>query len=45
MTLTEMRCTNCNKLLAKIAGTAEIVCPRCKTMNKGETPDVHNEKA
>ena len=39
MTLIDMRCTNCNKLLAKIAGTVEIVCPRCKTMNKGETLD------
>lgn len=40
--LKEFRCSNCNKLLGKIEGKAEIVCTRCKTMNKyeGETPDV-----
>jgi phage FluMu protein Com len=30
----DFRCSNCNKLLGKIEGKAEIVCPRCKTMNK-----------
>ncbi|MBT2569841.1 Com family DNA-binding transcriptional regulator [Planococcus sp. ISL-110] len=28
-----MRCTNCEKLLAKIRGTAEIKCTRCGTYN------------
>ncbi|MFH1347181.1 MAG: Com family DNA-binding transcriptional regulator [Candidatus Margulisiibacteriota bacterium] len=31
----DFRCTQCNRLLAKIEGTArvEIKCPRCKSMN------------
>lgn len=43
-TLQDMRCTKCNKLLGKIAGTAEIICPRCKTHNqlRGDTKDVHS---
>lgn len=27
------RCFNCNKLLGKIEGKAEIKCPKCKTIN------------
>jgi len=31
----DFRCTQCNRLLAKVGGSAkvEIKCPRCKTMN------------
>lgn len=29
----DFRCSQCNKLLGKIEGKAEIICPRCKTMN------------
>lgn len=36
MTLKEFRCSKCNKLLGKIDGRAEIVCPRCKTVNYTE---------
>lgn len=32
--LKEFRCSNCNKLLGKIDGRAEIVCPRCKILNE-----------
>lgn len=41
MTLQEFRCSKCNKLLGKIDGRAEIVCPRCRTFNvsKGESHD------
>jgi phage FluMu protein Com len=35
----EFRCFKCNKLLGKIEGKAEIVCPRCKTLNMGESHD------
>ncbi|WP_238191351.1 hypothetical protein [Paenibacillus sp. L3-i20] len=31
--LQEFRCSDCNKLLAKIQGRAEIVCTRCKLIN------------
>lgn len=33
--MVDFRCTQCNRLLAKIDGTAkvEIKCPRCKGMN------------
>lgn len=33
--MADFRCTQCNRLLAKIDGTAkvEIKCPRCKGMN------------
>ena len=33
--MTDFRCKQCNRLLAKIQGEArvEIKCPRCKTMN------------
>lgn len=34
MNLKEFRCSNCNRLLGKIDGRAEIVCPRCKTLNR-----------
>ncbi|MFA5715104.1 MAG: Com family DNA-binding transcriptional regulator [Candidatus Paceibacterota bacterium] len=30
--LQEERCPNCDKLLGKINGYAEIKCPRCKTL-------------
>lgn len=36
MNLIDFRCEKCNKLLGKINGTAEIVCPRCKTVNYTE---------
>lgn len=31
----DFRCTQCNRLLAKVEGMGkvEIKCPRCKTMN------------
>lgn len=29
----EVRCKNCQRLLAKVKGDAEIKCPRCKTIN------------
>lgn len=34
--MTEIRCANCNRLLAKVEGLAliEIVCPRCKAVNE-----------
>ncbi|WP_432419947.1 Com family DNA-binding transcriptional regulator [Planococcus beigongshangi] len=28
-----MRCTNCDKLLGKIIGTAEIKCHKCGKLN------------
>ncbi|MFH1684246.1 MAG: Com family DNA-binding transcriptional regulator [Candidatus Margulisiibacteriota bacterium] len=33
--MVDFRCTQCNRLLAKIDGSAkiEIKCPRCKCMN------------
>jgi hypothetical protein len=34
----EFRCQKCNKLLGKIDGTAEIVCPRCKEENTTSPP-------
>jgi LSD1 subclass zinc finger protein len=41
----EFRCSNCNKLLGKIEGKAEIKCPKCKTMNyKPHNPGM-SEKA
>lgn len=30
----DFRCGNCNKLLGRIEGRAEIKCPKCKTMNQ-----------
>jgi len=32
----DFRCRKCNKLLGRIRGRAEIICPRCKTLNKTE---------
>lgn len=32
-TLIDFRCSNCNKLLGKIEGMAEIKCPKCKRVN------------
>lgn len=32
--LHECRCSECNKLLGKIEGRAEIVCTKCKALNK-----------
>lgn len=29
MALTEIRCQGCNKLLGKLSGHGEVVCPRC----------------
>lgn len=31
--LTEFRCCECNKLLGKIKGKAEIKCSRCGSLN------------
>ena len=33
--MTDFRCSQCNRLLAKIegTGTVEVKCPRCKAMN------------
>lgn len=36
MKLKEVRCKKCKKLIAKVKGTAEIKCPRCKTLNHFE---------
>lgn len=36
----EFRCQKCNKLLGKIDGAAEIVCPRCKEVNITGTPQL-----
>lgn len=41
MGLQEFRCSKCNKLLGKIDGRAEILCPRCKVLNTfGVTPEL-----
>lgn len=32
--LKEYRCKKCKKLLGKFKGQAEIVCPKCKTINE-----------
>lgn len=46
-TLKDFRCSKCNKLLGKIDGKAEIVCPRCKVLNAFGVPaeyvDIHEE--
>lgn len=31
--LVEFRCSQCNKLLGRISGQAEIKCPRCNKLN------------
>lgn len=31
--MNDFRCSQCNKLLGKVEGKAEIQCPRCKKMN------------
>lgn len=31
--LQECRCSQCNKLLGKVEGKAEIICTRCKVLN------------
>lgn len=31
--LKECRCKKCNRLLGRIKGQAEIVCPKCKEIN------------
>ena len=36
MTVKEVRCFDCGKLLGKVTGKYEIKCPRCKEINKGE---------
>lgn len=35
--LQECRCSECNKLLGKIEGRAEIVCTRCRSLNNFNT--------
>lgn len=30
----ELRCGKCRKLLGRVAGSAEIKCSRCGTLNK-----------
>ncbi|MFH1541793.1 MAG: Com family DNA-binding transcriptional regulator [bacterium] len=39
----EFRCERCNRLLAKIDGSArvEVKCPRCKAMNLHFTQEVY----
>lgn len=32
--LSELRCHNCGKFLGRCNGEAEIVCPRCKKLNR-----------
>jgi len=32
----ELRCTKCNKLLARYDGNVEVKCPRCKDMNSNK---------
>ncbi|MYX21962.1 Com family DNA-binding transcriptional regulator [Streptomyces sp. SID8380] len=34
----ECRCSECNKLLAKLEGRAEIICTRCKVLNTFGVP-------
>jgi len=31
-----IRCKKCNKLLGHIKGEYEIICPRCKELNKND---------
>ena len=31
--MTEVRCTECNALLGKFDGRAEVKCRKCKTIN------------
>lgn len=33
MQMIELRCKKCNRLLGKVSGSAEIVCPRCGGIN------------
>lgn len=35
--MTDVRCKNCNKLLGRVKGEAEIKCPRCKELNVTNT--------
>lgn len=35
--MNNFRCVKCQKLLAKLQGKAEIVCPRCKETNRMDT--------
>lgn len=37
MTLTDVRCKKCGKLLGKVKGVAEIKCPRCGEVNTVNT--------
>lgn len=32
--LHEVRCKDCDKLLCKIKGQVEVICPRCGKLNK-----------
>lgn len=32
--LTDKRCSNCNRLLGKFNGQAEIKCPKCGKINR-----------
>ena len=48
--LKECRCSKCKRLLAKVDGRAEIVCPRCSELNlidvsRGESLDDHDHKS
>jgi len=37
--LQECRCRECNKLLGRIEGRAEIMCTRCKALNTFDVPE------
>ncbi|WP_430139029.1 Com family DNA-binding transcriptional regulator [Paenibacillus lautus] len=40
----ECRCSKCNKLLGKVEGRAEIMCPRCKVLNAFNIPKQLNKE-
>lgn len=42
--LQECRCSECNKLLGKVEGRAEIMCTRCKVLNAFNVPIVLREE-
>ncbi|MGL4602269.1 MAG: Com family DNA-binding transcriptional regulator [Plesiomonas sp.] len=39
MNLNDIRCGNCSRKLARLNGTAEIKCPRCKVTNYASTSE------
>lgn len=43
--LHDFRCCRCGKLLARFNGMVEVKCPRCKTVQTGNTIECLTEKA